>query len=106
MKPLPYLQFKFFSCTEGRFIQTFRVLPINGISASAETVESNTYPLVQTLYIYVDQTQLAQGSPTQTVVNFYLSAMADVMPDVGLFPLNQAQFDQTKRQWLNATGRN
>ncbi|MEM9809280.1 MAG: substrate-binding domain-containing protein [Cyanobacteria bacterium P01_D01_bin.56] len=88
----------------GRFAQTFRVIPINGISASADTVETNAYPLVQSLVLYGDQKQLAPGSPTKTVVNFYLTEMANVMTDVGLFPLNQAQFDQTKRQWLNATG--
>lgn len=88
----------------GRFTQTFRVIPINGISASADTVENNAYPLVQPLFIYVDQKQLAPGA--QTVVNFYLKEMADVMSDVALLPLNPAQFDQTKRQWLNTIGNN
>lgn len=89
-----------------RFTQTFRVIPINGISASLETVESNAYPLVQSLFIYVDQTQLAPGTPSKAVVSFYLTEMAEVIPEVGLLPLNQAQLDQTKRQWLNATVNN
>ena len=89
-----------------RFTQTFRVIPINGISASLETVESNVYPLVQSLFIYVDQNQLAPGTPSKAVVNFYLTEMAEVIPEVGLLPLNQAQLDQTQRQWLNATVNN
>ncbi|MEM6255134.1 MAG: substrate-binding domain-containing protein [Cyanobacteria bacterium P01_D01_bin.156] len=89
-----------------RFTQTFRVIPINGISASPDTVESNAYPLVQSLFIYVDQKQLAPGTPTKSVVNFYLTEMVEVMTDVGLFPLSQVQLDQTKGQWLNATDSN
>lgn len=87
-----------------RFTQTFEPVPINGISASLETVESNAYPLVQPLFVYVDQNQLASGTSTKAVVSFYLTEMAEVMPEVGLLPLNKAQLDQTKRQWLNATG--
>ncbi|ESA32805.1 phosphate binding protein [Leptolyngbya sp. Heron Island J] len=87
-----------------RFTATFRVIPINGISASLDTVESNAYPLVQSLFIYVDQTQLAAGTPTKAVVNFYLTEMAEVMSELGFFPLTQVQLDQTKRQWLDATG--
>ncbi|MEM7063898.1 MAG: substrate-binding domain-containing protein [Cyanobacteria bacterium P01_B01_bin.77] len=86
-----------------RFTATFRVIPINGISASLDTVESNAYPLIQSLLLYVDQKQLESGTPTKAVANFYLTEMTDVMSEVGLLPLNQAQLDQTKRQWLKAT---
>ncbi|WP_228015916.1 PstS family phosphate ABC transporter substrate-binding protein [Leptolyngbya ectocarpi] len=89
-----------------RFTQTFRVIPINGISASVDTVESNAYPLVQSLFLYVDQKQLAPDMPTKAVANFYLTEMSEVMNEVGLLPLNQAQLDQTKNQWLKATTNN
>ncbi|MEM9486444.1 MAG: substrate-binding domain-containing protein [Cyanobacteria bacterium P01_F01_bin.116] len=89
-----------------RFTQTFKAIPINSISASPETVESNAYPLVQSLFLYVDQKQLTSGTPTKAVVNFYLTEMTNVMTEVGLLPLNPAQLDQTKNQWLKATGNN
>ncbi|MEM8610625.1 MAG: substrate-binding domain-containing protein [Cyanobacteria bacterium P01_H01_bin.105] len=86
-----------------RFTQAFKPVPINGISASLETVESNAYPLVQPLFVYVDKNQIASDTPTQAVVSFYLTEMTDVISVVGLLPLNQAQLEQTKNQWLNAT---
>ncbi|MEM9266541.1 MAG: substrate-binding domain-containing protein [Cyanobacteria bacterium P01_F01_bin.13] len=89
-----------------RFTQTFRVLPINGISASVETVETTAYPLVQPLFLYVDRTQLSSGTPTTVVANFYLSELTDVLTDVGLLPLNQSQLDQTKNQWIKTIANN
>ncbi|MEM9484866.1 MAG: hypothetical protein AAGA83_14395, partial [Cyanobacteria bacterium P01_F01_bin.116] len=89
-----------------RFTQTFRVLPINGVSASVETVETNAYPLVQPLFLYVDKTQLSSGTPTTVIVNFYLSELADVLTDVGLLPLNQSQLNQTKNQWVKTIANN
>ncbi len=90
----------------GSFTQTFKAIPINGISASLDTVNSNAYPLVQSLFLYVDQKQLSPGTPTKAVVTFYLKEMPDVISEVGLFPLSQSQLDQTKNQWLKSTGGN
>ncbi len=87
-----------------RFTQTFKAIPISGISASSETVGSNAYPLVQSLFLYVDQKRLTSVTPTKAVVNFYLTEMTNVMTEVGLLPLNPAQLDQTKNQWLKAMG--
>ena len=86
--------------TYQRLSQNVRVVPINGISASLETVESGAYPLGQTVYLYADRQQLAGRSPTSTVVNFYLTYMNDAIPEVALMPLTPTQLNAAKTTWL------
>lgn len=89
-----------------QFTQTVKAIPINGISASQDTVDNNTYPLVQSLFLYVDKQQLGERILTNAVVNSYLIYLSDVIPEVGLLPLTSAQLEQTKKQWLKEIGSN
>lgn len=93
--------------TVRRSPSVFKTLPINGITASPDTITQGTYPLGQTLYLYVDQHQL-QGqffdrktSPMLVVdwVNFYLTYINEVLPEVELLPLNPQQFKTSVQQW-------
>ena len=93
--------------TVRRSPSVFKTVPINGITASPDTITQGTYPLGQTLYLYVDQHQL-QGrffdhktSPTLVVdwVNFYLTYINEVLPEAELLPLNPQQFKTSVQQW-------
>lgn len=90
--------------TYQRLAQNFRAVPINGISASLETVESGAYPLSQTAFLYSDRTQMARRSATSSVVNFYLTYLDDAISEVALLPLPQTQLNASKAQWLNVMG--
>lgn len=90
--------------TYQQLAQNFHAVPINGISASLETVESGAYPLSQTSFLYVDRQQMQGRSPTSTVVNFYLTHLNDAISEVSLLPLTQSQLNTSKAQWLSVVG--
>ena len=78
----------------------FKSLPINGITASPDTITQGTYPLQQTLYLYVDQQQVKGQSVVTDWVNFYLAHTVEVMPEVSLLPLTHTQLKTSVNQWL------
>lgn len=84
--------------------QIFRAVPLNGISASFETVESGAYPLRLTSYLYADGGQMQGRSPLSAVVNFYLTHIQEATSEVALLPLTPAQLNAAKRQWLAVRG--
>ena len=89
--------------------QRFRVVPINGISASPDTIQNEVYPLHQTVYLYIDQTQLASakvgGGPTLSYAlsNLYLTYTRPVISEVSLLSLGRSQLNQSFQQWLKLT---
>lgn len=86
--------------TYRRSLSTFKALPINGITASPDTISQGAYPLQQTLYLYVDQDQVQGRSPVNDWVNFHLTHLADVMPEVALLSLDGSQRQTSISQWL------
>ena len=86
------------------FAQSFRIVPVNGVSASLETVESGAYPLSKISYLYVDRQQMQTQLPTSAAVNFYLTYLNDTISEVSLLPLTSAQLNASKTQWLNIMG--
>ncbi|NET49633.1 MAG: hypothetical protein F6K09_13115, partial [Merismopedia sp. SIO2A8] len=82
---------------------TVRAVPINGITASIETVESGQYPLTQTLFLYLDQYQLNDQSTIRDWSNFYLNHLNEAIPTVSLLPLTPEQLNLTKQKWLSKT---
>lgn len=82
----------------------FRAVPINGVSASAKTIESGVYPLGQTAFLYGAQQQLKSSTVTSAAINFYLTRVNTVTAEVSLLPLTDAQLNQSKDQWLKIMG--
>ncbi|MEM6451404.1 MAG: substrate-binding domain-containing protein [Cyanobacteria bacterium P01_D01_bin.105] len=73
-----------------------RAVPINGISASPKTIEQGAYLLGQTAYLYGDQQQIGSATAAGAAINFYLTRVNDVMPEVSLLPLSASQLNQSK----------
>lgn len=84
--------------------QIFRAVPLNGISASFETVERGSYPLRQTSYLYADRLEMGARSPISAVVNFYLTYANEAISEVGLIPLTPPELTASKVQWLEIMG--
>ncbi|MEM9089588.1 MAG: substrate-binding domain-containing protein [Cyanobacteria bacterium P01_F01_bin.53] len=82
----------------------FRAVPINGVSASAKTIENGVYPLGQTAFLYGAQQQLKSPTVTSAAINFYLTRVNAVIAEVSLLPLTDAQLNQSKDQWLKIMG--
>ena len=86
-----------------RSSSVFKSIPINGITASRDTIAQGTYPLQQTLYLYVDQKQVQENSPVTDWVNFYLGHIGDVMPEVALLPFSGDPLKTSVSQWSALT---
>lgn len=65
---------------------TLRAVPIDGVSPSAETAESNEYPFSRPLFIYTSGDVLEDKPQVADFVNFYLNTVNDEIEEVGYFP--------------------
>lgn len=80
--------------------QSFRVVSLEGVVASSETVKSEAYPLGRKLYLYTDAARLKQQNHISAFINFYLTHVGEEIEKVDLFPLTPSELSDVKKQWL------
>jgi phosphate binding protein len=78
------------------------VLSIDGVAPTAETAESNEYPLSRPLFIYSDAGILQEKPQVASFIYFYLTNVNDEIGDVGYFPASQAALDGAMSAWEEA----
>lgn len=81
---------------------SLNILAIDGVEASAETVDNNTYPLARPLYIYSDATIMAAKPQVAAYINYFLSNVNDEIGVVGYFPASEEVLKMALASWLNA----
>lgn len=81
---------------------TLRVLSIEGVEPTLETVDSAEYPLARPLFIYSDPTILQSKPQVADFINFYLTFVNEEILDVGYFPASDAAIQEAKNAWLEA----
>jgi phosphate transport system substrate-binding protein len=81
---------------------TLKALSIDGVAPTAETAESNEYPLSRPLFIYSDPGIMAEKPQVAAFINYYLTYVNDEILDVGYFPASTEALDQAKQNWLDA----
>jgi phosphate transport system substrate-binding protein len=81
-----------------------KVLSINGVEPSSETVDSGGYPLARPIFIYSDATILQEKPQVADFINFYLTYVDEEVIDVGYFPASADALQGAKQNWLDATG--
>jgi phosphate transport system substrate-binding protein len=79
------------------------VLNIEGVEASARTVDDASYPLARPLFMYTTADIMAEKPQVAAFVNFYLTYVNEEVVDIGYFQANQSALDAAKRAWLQAT---
>ena len=79
-----------------------RVLNIDGVEASKESVDDASYPLARPLYIYTTADIMLEKPQVAAFVAFYLTYVNEEVINVGYFPANQAALDAAKQAWLDA----
>lgn len=79
-----------------------KVLSVNGVEPSAETVDDNSYPLARPLYVYTAPSILAEKPQVASFINFYLTYVNEEVADVGYFPANEEALNDAKQAWLDA----
>ena len=78
------------------------VLDIEGIEASAETVNGGTYPLARPLFLYSDASIMREKPQVAAFINFYLTYVTEEVTAVGYFPASEEVLIQARSSWLEA----
>ncbi|HXF60498.1 MAG TPA: PstS family phosphate ABC transporter substrate-binding protein [Caldilineaceae bacterium] len=81
-----------------------KVLNIEGVEPSAESVNSGEYPLARPLFIYSDAGVMAERPQVAAFINFYLTYVNEEVREVGYFPASDEALAEAKANWLNAMG--
>lgn len=80
-----------------------KIVPIEGVDASAANVENGSYPLARPLFIYSDAAIMAAKPQVAAFINFYLTFVNEEVVDVGYFPSSDDALNQAKFNLLNAS---
>ncbi|MFO7539917.1 MAG: PstS family phosphate ABC transporter substrate-binding protein [Chloroflexota bacterium] len=81
---------------------TLRILNINGVEPTDQSVEDGTYPLARPLFIYSDATVMAEKPQVAEFINYYLTYVMEEVEAVGYFPASEGAWNQAKQNWLDA----
>ena len=67
------------------------------VAPSEETVQDGTYqPLGRELYVYVNTDELKSNSALQPFVDYYLSSVNEIAPQIGFIPLTDEQLSESQ----------
>jgi len=79
-----------------------KVLSLNGIAPTAETVDNNTYPLARPLFLYSDARIMQEKPQVAAYINFFLTYVNEEITAVGYFPASDAVLAASREAWLSA----
>lgn len=78
-----------------------RVIGIEDVEPTAETVDNGTYPLARPLFVYSSANIMREKSQVAAFINFYLTYVNEEIRKVGYFPANPEALKSAKQKWLN-----
>jgi phosphate transport system substrate-binding protein len=81
-----------------------KVISIEGISPSRESVDAGDYPLARPLFMYSDPAIMQEKPQVAAFLNFVLTYVNDEITDVGYFPASAETLNQSRQNWLDAMG--
>jgi len=81
-----------------------KVLSIEGVAPTQETVDDTSYPLARPLFMYSDAAIMQSKPQVAAYINFFLTYVNEEIVDVGYFPAPSADLDAARQAWLDATG--
>jgi phosphate transport system substrate-binding protein len=79
-----------------------RILNIEGVEPSGETVDSGDYPLARPLFIYSDAEIMNNKPQVAAYLNFILTYVNEEIVDVGYFPASAEALNAARQAWLDA----
>jgi len=82
--------------------ELLNILDINGVEATAETVDGGTYPLARPMYMYTTANIMQEKPQVAAFINFFLTYVDEEVADVGYFPANPEDMSSAKQAWLEA----
>ena len=79
-----------------------KILSIEGVEPTGETVDSGDYPLARPLFIYSTADIMAEKPQVAAFINFYLTYVNEEIVDVGYFPASADALNSSMQAWLDA----
>ncbi len=84
--------------------EDLRLIAVDGVLPSSETVASGQYPLVRPLYIYTSASVLKEKPQVAAFIRFYLSDAQAALANVGYFSPPADALNEGLQTWQRATG--
>ena len=81
-----------------------KILTLDGVVPSAETVEDGTYALTRPLFIYSDAEIMSEHPQIADFISYYLDHVSDLILDVGYFPASDGALANARDERSRATG--
>ncbi len=81
-----------------------KILTLDGVAATAQTVEDGSYPLSRPLFIYSDAGLMQAYPQTKEFISYYLAQVNEVIVDVGYFQASTESLAKARNAWIRATG--
>jgi len=81
-----------------------KILSVEDVEPTAETVDSGDYPLARPLFIYSTADIMREKPQVASFINFYLSYVNEEVTDVGYFPASTYALDLSAQAWLDSMG--
>ena len=78
---------------------TLKALSVDGTEPTAETAESNEYPISRPLFIYSSSEIMQEKPQVASFIWFYLNTVNDEILDVGYFPVSEDQAQENLDAW-------
>ena len=79
-----------------------KILNIEGVEASAASVDSGDYPLARPLFIYSDAEIMNEKPQVAAYINFFLTYVNEEITEVGYFPSSDTALGLSKLRYLEA----
>lgn len=79
-----------------------RVVSVEGVAPTAETIEGGTYPFARPLFLYTTAQIMRDKPQVAAFINFYLTHVNDVIGRVGYFPASAEVLQASRQAWLEA----
>ena len=81
-----------------------QIVALDGVTPSAETVETDTYALSRPLFIFSDAKIMRDHPQVADFISYYLMHVNEVILDVGYFPASAIALAKASSEWKRATG--
>jgi len=81
-----------------------KILALDGVEPSAQTVEDGSYALSRPLFIYSDAEIMREHPQVKDFISYYLARVNDVIVDVGYFQASTEALAVARNEWIRAAG--
>ena len=79
-----------------------KILDIEGVTASAESVDAGEYPLARPLFMYTAPSVISAKPQAAAFIAYVLNYVNEEIGEVGYFPANEAALDGARDAWMDA----